>query len=1277
MTSFVAQHVINIRNFADPFLSDHRYQELMGDTVDRRVLPLIAKGKISVDAMLDLALMSDCLRIAETMVHADQQISKKELDYLLPLLRAISPYLGKAREVYAEYGGSEDSRAMEILDFHRKDKSYFGGRCSKTEWLGAAICRRLSERLGEQSPLVEYEHMLVRLIDELAKIGEATPNEIKETNRLRERLEQEIRKHERSLGTASETHVDARVRVFCSPKAAEVFHSVSHAREVWKRDPFDVSEVHNDARRQMERELEYSMSPRSDFGRIQLVLGDAGSGKTHLMRSFRYYVHSRQLGYVGYLQMSTRTHDYPRYILSNLIDSLEKPYDNPNVSDASLVCLSEALLGHLPASQQTSIDELRYKELFAEQQAELTNDIAENLLRNPVLANFPLDFIRVLLYLQRRDPPIRSRVIKYLRCEELSGRDRRVLGDITPRVAADDPKRMLSHLGQLIYATTGGSLVLLIDQLEDIYHQEDSAQQFRRAMDTIRDLTDQIPHSLIIVACLEDFYISIRDTLTNPVRGRLDFDPEPVRLSGRRSQEEIECLVAKRLEYMYLQADIPFKEQEPLFPFVKQQFEKLANLRTREVLAWCQKFQQNSMTVGEISQQVESTNDAGAPPNSIQTKEQINWVEEWNDFVSQEPMPTWDDDEQREQLFQAIQLAAQQAKQEVNATVSELETPSLVVTHRNKKANILIGLCNKAPQGGGLARQVEELQAHTKKQEQRLILVRSSEYPKGSGSKIAKLLGTIVGAGGRKLIAEDSDWRAIAAFQKFLEKNQSRQGFLAWTVSHQPLASLPLLEQILALPELAAPPAAEQNVVRKTPSIQPFAPPDPITEEVIFSTPKVPSVTLQTPLRVGETKALRPEAVALEPKHLCMHAAFLGSTGSGKTTLALNLVEQLLEQDVPVLLVDRKGDLCRYQDPEFWQETSGVPERDQRKKALRDKLSIAMFTPGNSTGYPLSIPLVPPDLTTLPSHERVLSARYTASALGSMMGLNESKQADGPRLVILTKAIELLAEIATTPPSLVELVELISSQDPDLLNAIGSLDTKYFQRLVDQLETLRLRHGELLSSQGEQLSVEKLLGKGEHAVSGKTQLSIICTKFLSDSNTVDFWVSRLLIELTRFASKNPADGLQAVVMFDEADIYLPAQSKPATKEPMQDLLRRARSAGLGVMLATQSPGDLDYKCRDNIRTWFVGRVAERTAISKMKPLLSECKTDITGKLANSAVGDFFLIGQGNNALREVKTFPSLMHTKQLAEDHILALARQGKNKSLPEVSLDRDVLIEP
>jgi DNA helicase HerA-like ATPase len=190
----------------------------------------------------------------------------------------------------------------------------------------------------------------------------------------------------------------------------------------------------------------------------------------------------------------------------------------------------------------------------------------------------------------------------------------------------------------------------------------------------------------------------------------------------------------------------------------------------------------------------------------------------------------------------------------------------------------------------------------------------------------------------------------------------------------------------------------------------------------------------------------------------------------------------------------------------------------------------------------------------------------------------------------------------------------------------------------------------------ERLDVDALLGTGPHARPGRVRLSVVSTRFLGDSAKVDFWVSQLLVAVSRWCAKSPQPRLQAVFLFDEADVYLPAGTKqPATKAPMEDLLKRARSAGVGVFLATQSPGDLDYKCKENVRTWLIGRVKEPRALEKLKPMLAAAKGDVTDKLAGQATGEFYLVRE--SSVTAVRSDESLIRTEQLAEKEIVELAR--------------------
>ena len=132
-------------------------------------------------------------------------------------------------------------------------------------------------------------------------------------------------------------------------------------------------------------------------------------------------------------------------------------------------------------------------------------------------------------------------------------------------------------------------------------------------------------------------------------------------------------------------------------------------------------------------------------------------------------------------------------------------------------------------------------------------------------------------------------------------------------------------------------------------------------------------------------------------------------------------------------------------------------------------------------------------------------------------------------------------------------------------------------------------------------------------------------------------------------------------MFDEADLYLPATRKPATKEPMENLLKRARSAGLGVLLASQNPGDFDYRCRDNIRTWVLGLIKEEQSLRKMRPMLKEFREDVAGRLPSQSIGQFHLVREGR--VDRVRADRSALDLQQLPEERILALASRGRSST--------------
>jgi DNA helicase HerA-like ATPase len=242
--------------------------------------------------------------------------------------------------------------------------------------------------------------------------------------------------------------------------------------------------------------------------------------------------------------------------------------------------------------------------------------------------------------------------------------------------------------------------------------------------------------------------------------------------------------------------------------------------------------------------------------------------------------------------------------------------------------------------------------------------------------------------------------------------------------------------------------------------------------------------------------------------------------------------------------------------------------------------------------------------------------------------------------------------------NLKNLITYIAGKSPTFLQTIANLDLELVQKIVQDLSTFSLDKGRILTQRGDPLTMETLLNIRRDAdkqviPNERTRVSIISTKFLG--NATLFFVAQLFIESARWASKNPSTSLQAVLFIDEADIYMPARGSAATKEPLLNLLKRGRSAGLSVGLATQSPGEMDYQGRNNVETWFIGKIKERVALDKVSPMVAE--PEFMHDIPFQDVGRFVLVT--GSVLTRLHGTPSMLVTAQLSEDQILALARSG------------------
>lgn len=405
---------------------------------------------------------------------------------------------------------------------------------------------------------------------------------------------------------------------------------------------------------------------------------------------------------------------------------------------------------------------------------------------------------------------------------------------------------------------------------------------------------------------------------------------------------------------------------------------------------------------------------------------------------------------------------------------------------------------------------------------------------------------------------------------------------------------------------------------------------------------------------LGRSREAQPREIVLPMAELARHTAVLGGSGSGKTTLACSIVEQTLAAGIPVVLLDRKGDLSRYADPAAWKPGKILsPEEQERLSALHNSIRIDLYTPGVSSGRPLGLHLAPPDAGALTEEERTQAARTTAVGLGSMMGFAADRTSDQPRIALLARAIQLLIE-QHAPVTLPALIETLQALPETLVRSIGALDpSKHGRKLVENLQTLEILKGELFSTEPETLFADRLVPQAGHR---QNRLTIINTQGLNDA--AFFWIAQFLDELGRFAKHHPSSSLQLLVLIDEADVYLPANSVPITKPPLENLLRRGRSAGIGLLLATQSPGDLDYRCRENVRSWLIGLIKQNTALEKLKPMFPQEEREQLAAIPRQRVGQFCLAADGEAVSFEAAR--NLIDPSQLPEGRIHALAAASK-----------------
>lgn len=395
-----------------------------------------------------------------------------------------------------------------------------------------------------------------------------------------------------------------------------------------------------------------------------------------------------------------------------------------------------------------------------------------------------------------------------------------------------------------------------------------------------------------------------------------------------------------------------------------------------------------------------------------------------------------------------------------------------------------------------------------------------------------------------------------------------------------------------------------------------------------------------------------------EAKNFTTHAVCVGMTGSGKTGLGISILEEAALQKIPSIIIDPKGDLndlllnfpdmssqefLPWIDPteaerenktpqvyaeelaQKWKKGIEASGQDlQRIQQLKDSVEMVIYTPANTSGVPLSILssfLMPSEEfleDTGALRDRILS--LTSSLLG-LLGIDPDPIKSKEQILIAS-----IIEYEWKERRHLDIAKLIQLIQNPPFEKIGALSVDVFFPPKERLD-LSIRLNNLLASpgfqawmEGDALNIENLLYTKEK----KPKLSILSIAHLSDSERM-FFVTLLLNEILSWMRLQPGtSNLRALFYMDEIFGYFPPTAMPPSKTPMLTLLKQARAYGLGIILCTQNPVDLDYKGLSNCGTWFIGKL--QTERDK-KRVLEGLKSASNGDIDENSLSAFLSVMQ--------------------------------------------------
>ncbi len=1046
-------------------------------------------------------------------------------------------------------------------------------------------------------------------------------------------------------------------------------------QSVWSDSVFQVDELHRSLIDGLIDNFFARTKKTTDNPIGQVILGEAGAGKTHLIGTLRRRVW-RANGWFVLLDIVGITEFWATAALG-FLNSLHQSMPSGRTQyEAVLSAVVKSV--PLDSAAHSAISEWEKK---PEKTKLDTVDLFLKLLRriDPVNTAQHQDVVRALLLLGSEDWDAHNLAYCWLQALDVDEARRKELKFLK----APPPYPELVR-GMLWVMSLAGPTLIAVDQIDAIVSasnllagvedapNDDGERRARAIIDLLAgglmDLHDVKRRAMTIVSCLQVTWPIIKKRAVESAAQR--FEELPV-LEPIKSAAIVEALIGTRLGAAY--EENGFRPPYRTFPFRLEAIESAVGLLPRQILMRCQQHRQRCLTAGEVLE-CASLAQVDGPATDLTPAPGLD--QEYRQEIANAEIPAFLEQDKGDTsacdlLIKACELLLRhlQLPDSIDAVVkpdSDRKKPSiharLSFTFRSegdREQHYCFRILSHTHPNAFQPRLKAAMTASgidTALKFRHLFILRSDKPP--SGPKTAALVDQFLKAGGKFIEPTDNDLRAFVALAAMDARNFL--DFDAWLRERRPLFETHLFRKagLCPPPFLSSSPAGELEKKRSSewkpgeslpvesasPELKPTAasttlkpttsisPNQTQTEVDALSSPITQPQVGEKVIPIGrrDIRGALNDLVTLKAHLLFSHIAVLAGSGSGKTVLLRRIVEEAAILGIPAIVLDPNNDLSRLGDawptrPETW-----TNEDVAKADAYHARADVVIWTPGVTSGNPISLNLLP-DFAAIGDNQDKETADEQAQAIEMARATLEpyiggTGQKALLKLGVLADALRAFAkEKGGTLDALINLL----AELPNNVSKIGNA-SKLAAEIANQL-LAAIATNPLLQQQGPGLD-PKTLFEGPN---GKTRVSVINLGGLASEEARDSFVNRLQMSLFTFIKRNPSRTGRLYVI-DEAQNFAPSGAATACKASALSLVAQARKYGLGMIFATQTPKGVDNKIVSNCTTHVYGRMNAPATIEAIRDLMAAKggAVDDIGKLSK---GEFYFSTEDSPRPFKVRT----------------------------------------